>query len=150
MDSHPDATASPASVAPGGKVVVSGDGFLPHEQVKGTLHSTPVALGTETADANGKATFSITVPADLAPGAHSVELVGDTSGVEVTAAITVTGAAGTTGTTVAATNAEGTASSAGELPRTGSSEPAVAGLALLAAGIGLVLATRRRAVAKKG
>jgi LPXTG-motif cell wall-anchored protein len=153
MDTHPGATASPTSVAPGGKVVVSGDGFLPAEKVTGTLHSTPVALGTETADTNGKATFSFTVPNDLAPGAHSVELAGETSGVTVTAAVEVTNATateGTTGTTVATANVEGTASSAGELPRTGSSSPAVAGLALLAAGIVLVLATRRRSAVRKG
>jgi hypothetical protein len=153
MNSHPDATASPSSVAPGGKVVVIGDGFLPQEHVTGTLHSTPIALGTETADANGKASFAFTVPADLAAGSHDVALVGETSGVTVTAVITITpttSTEGTTGTTVAAVNLEGTASSPGELPRTGSSEPAVIGLALLAAGIILVLATRRRALARKG
>ena len=60
----------------GGQLTVSGTGFEPGETVQATLHSTPIDLGTVTADADGAVSLTFTVPADLEPGLHSVDLVG--------------------------------------------------------------------------
>ena len=87
----PTATLSASTVAPGGTLTVSGTGFTPGEPVVATLHSTPIELGTVTADADGVATLTFTVPADLEPGDHRVELVGQRSGVVVSVAFEVLG-----------------------------------------------------------
>ena len=50
---EPGATASAASVIAGGSVTISGVGFAPGETVDVTLSSTPVALGSFTADDAG-------------------------------------------------------------------------------------------------
>ncbi|WP_193509378.1 Ig domain-containing protein [Cryobacterium sp. BB736] len=57
----------------GGEFVVSGGGLIPGSTVAIELHSTPVLLGTVTADASG--TFSLRVPAlpaGIAFGAHRI------------------------------------------------------------------------------
>jgi hypothetical protein len=59
---------------------VVGSGFAPGEQVVGTLHSTPVDLGSVRADADGRATFTVAVPHDLESGQHHVVLAGASSG----------------------------------------------------------------------
>jgi hypothetical protein len=66
-----------ATPAPGTKVVRMYGGFQPYEQVTLTLHSTPVALGTFPADANGVVTVEFTLPAGTPIGAHTLELAGD-------------------------------------------------------------------------
>jgi adhesin/invasin len=60
--------------------VATGRGFLPDDAVSGTLASTPVDLGTRTADANGVVAFTIDLPADLSVGEHTVTLTGEASG----------------------------------------------------------------------
>lgn len=88
---RPTATLSATTVSPGGQLTVSGTGFTPGEPVDVTLHSTAVALGTVIADAEGAAALTFTVPADLEPGEHRVELVGQRSGVRVSVAFEVLG-----------------------------------------------------------
>ncbi|MDR0283711.1 MAG: leucine-rich repeat domain-containing protein [Propionibacteriaceae bacterium] len=66
------------SVAAGASQTSDGLGFLPGEQVVAWLHSTPVNLGTLTADANGKVTVTFTAPSTT--GRHTVEFIGQTSG----------------------------------------------------------------------
>lgn len=60
--------------------VATGRGFLPAEAVSGTLESTPIDLGTRTADAGGGVTFTIDLPAGLSLGEHTVTLTGESSG----------------------------------------------------------------------
>ena len=79
---EPGATASAASVIAGGSVTISGVGFAPGETVDATLSSTPVALGSFTADAAGTVEAPVVIPAYIEPGMHTVTLVGQTSGVE--------------------------------------------------------------------
>ena len=57
-------------------------GSRPGETVDITLHSTPIALGTATADADGTVVGTVTIPADVEPGVHTIVLVGQTSGVD--------------------------------------------------------------------
>jgi uncharacterized repeat protein (TIGR02543 family) len=87
------ASVEPGNVAQGGTITVTGKGFWPGEEVHAVLRSTPVGLGTHTADARGGLTFTATVPAGFAAGAHSVTLTGITSGRSAKAPLTVTAAA---------------------------------------------------------
>jgi hypothetical protein len=145
VDPHPTATVTAGSIEPGATIEVTGRGFLPREDVHGTLHSDPVDLGTETADDDGVVVFAVTLPADLEPGTHNVELVGATSGVVVTADLTVVSeTGGTTPTSVSG----GSTITTTELPRTGNGETGSIGLAVVAAGCALVLATRRGQTAR--
>jgi hypothetical protein len=104
--------------------------------VAATLHSTPIDLGTTTADDEGAVSLTFTVPADLEPGMHSVDLVGATSGTTVSVAFEVT-AAPVTG--------------AAPLPVTGvaTGAQAGAGVALVAIGALFVRIGRKRQVAHR-
>jgi hypothetical protein len=57
-----------------------GTGFQPGEVVTGVMHSTPLALGTQVANAAGTVTFVWTVPTSTDLGVHTVTLTGATSG----------------------------------------------------------------------
>lgn len=75
----PVATLSVNSVAPGGRVAVSGSGFAPNEPIELWLHSTPVRLWSGSADASGAFSQVVTIAADTALGAHRIEVRGATS-----------------------------------------------------------------------
>ncbi len=76
----PTATPQGLTVAPDGSLSASGSGFTPNGGVGVTLHSTPVTLGTATADSHGDVTFAGTLPAGTAPGAHELLLTDETTG----------------------------------------------------------------------
>jgi hypothetical protein len=65
------------AAAPGQKVVKVLKGFKPFEKVTLVLHSTPVELGTFTADANGVVTAEFTIPAGTPLGNHTLAYTGD-------------------------------------------------------------------------
>ncbi|OJX64523.1 MAG: hypothetical protein BGO95_08635 [Micrococcales bacterium 73-13] len=113
---------SVGSVAPEGRLTVSGVGFRPGEQVEVVLHSTPATLGTFTAGASGAFSAAVTIPADAAAGAHTVVSTGLASGRAFSAALTV------------------------ELAATGSDPlaPLLLGLCLVTTGFLFVSARRRR------
>ena len=68
----------PASeLAPGKQVTRVLAGFKPGEKVTLTMHSTPVVLGTFTADANGVVTATYTIPAGAPAGEHTFVYEGD-------------------------------------------------------------------------
>ena len=52
-------------------------GFAAGERVDATVHSTPLALPTATADADGVARWVFQVPADFEPGTHTGVVVGE-------------------------------------------------------------------------
>jgi hypothetical protein len=121
------------SVAPGATVRITGGGYLANSTVTLIVYSEPQVLTTTVADANGNIDVTVTVPAGLAAGDHTLVAAGvDAQGNThyLTLAITVTG--GTTGS--------------GGLANTGASIalPALGGLIALSAGGGLLLAARRR------
>ncbi|WP_133162840.1 beta-N-acetylglucosaminidase domain-containing protein [Arthrobacter glacialis] len=133
-------TLSAGTLAPGGRLTVSGTGFKPGSEASFTLHSTPVLLGTVTADAQGVVTLSVNLPVDVAPGLHSIVIDGvgvDGTSRQLSAPLTITGAATAAVTTPAA--ADGLAS-------TGANATMLGGLAvlLLIAGAGVFAVTRRR------
>lgn len=126
-------TLSAGSGSVGDRITVSGTHFTPGTQVALVFNSTPVTLGTATAQADGTLTFAFSVPT-VPAGAHTVTAsIGGT--VVASAAFTVTAA--------------GTASSSGDpaaLASTGSDVSGMAGLialALLIAGALLMLLRRR-------
>lgn len=81
----PAARLARQSVRPGDIQTVSAAGFEPGEQVTAVQYSTPVVIGTATADAQGTVTFTWQIRADETPGLHRVLLTGEVSGtVEVT------------------------------------------------------------------
>lgn len=118
-----------ATLAPGDRLDVSAWGLAAGETVQVWLNSTPRLLVAQAADADGEIAVSVTVPSDVPAGKHTVRVVGLTSGLELSHALTVMSADG----------------SRGVLGMTGFSI-AVAGLAavLVLAGTGVLLAARAR------
>ena len=107
-------------MAPGGQLTATGSGFLGGEQVQVYVHSTPRFITVGTADAQGKAAITFTVPTDLPVGTHQVELRGVTSGRSLMSG----------SFTVAATS--------GGLPRTGTRAIELVRWGLLFLGLGLL------------
>jgi LPXTG-motif cell wall-anchored protein len=62
------------------KQVVDGYNFQPGESIDGTMHSTPIGLGTEVADLDGRVQFEWTIARDTTLGVHNVVLNGPKSG----------------------------------------------------------------------
>ncbi|GIT81576.1 hypothetical protein LLS1_32450 [Leifsonia sp. LS1] len=133
----PALTLSADSGSIGDTITVAGSNLTPGTAVSFVFHSTPVLLGTATSDANGKLSFTFTVP-NVAAGAHTV-----------TASIGGTVVASTAFTIVAAADpaVTGTGSTASSLASTGSDlsgSAIIAALALLLVGGGLLLRRRPR------
>ncbi|MDD7928442.1 HtaA domain-containing protein [Microbacterium thalli] len=81
-----------ASAAQGGTIDIAGGGFAAGDIVTAIARSEPVTIGTATADAAGRVSWSWMVPTGFAAGAHTLELsVGGTvvasAGFTVTAAV---------------------------------------------------------------
>ncbi|MBN0039202.1 HtaA domain-containing protein [Cellulosimicrobium cellulans] len=91
------ATLSVSQAAPGDEVTISGVGFGAHEAgIRTEIRSTPRTLATGvTANAGGAASSTVTIPTDVAPGEHTLLLIGADH--TASAQITIVGA-GTTGT----------------------------------------------------
>jgi hypothetical protein len=122
----PDGTT--ASVPAGKTITVSGSGYAPFSTVTVLIYSEPRILTTVVADMNGDFTVTVTVPADLAPGQHTLVASGvdDMGNLRfVTLPVTVVGLAAT-GADIAV--------------------PAIGGLATLTAGGALIFVARRRKV----
>lgn len=71
--SSPSVTASPEA-RPGDEIVVRFSGFDAHTEGEVWLHSDPVMLGTFQVDGDGSAVTQFTVPQDVAPGAHTLQI----------------------------------------------------------------------------
>jgi hypothetical protein len=109
-------TVTPSTVSGGNQVTIQSSGWKANSDVTITLHSTPVVLGTVTADASGAVSATETIPSGTAVGSHTIELTGtDPSGAprDVTAQINVT------------------SGGSGSLPRTGAAIAAMVGVALV-------------------
>ena len=67
------------ALAPGTVITLTISYLVPNATYSLTLHSTPIALGSITANGAGTATYQLTIPAGLAAGAHTVAVT-DASG----------------------------------------------------------------------
>jgi hypothetical protein len=143
------------SVKQGAKQSVAGTGFSVGEKVTAVLHSTPVTVGTATANSHGSVELSFTVPKSLATGGHTVTLTGASSGLVATTAFTVTAAAAAVSPTPSGGSA-GTASATGTpaageptlaatgVPLDRMAAAAVVAAGMLLAGAGMLMLGRRR------
>lgn len=133
------AAGSSDKVVAGKTMTVTGSGYMPGSTVTVLIYSAPQVLTTTVADSAGNFSVTVTVPAGLAPGAHTLVASGiDGSGVQrfTTLAVTVsaTGTATVTGAKLANTGADVTL-------------PALGGIATLGLGAGLIAISRRRRTA---
>jgi hypothetical protein len=136
----PTSSVASQTVALGRQQTVVLGGFQPFETVRGTLHSTPVDLGTVRADADGVATFTFDVPAGLEVGSHSVSMTGLVSGTTAELFFTVTGQPAPAAATTAPATTEDLASTGTDaLPLL-----AVGGGLLVAGAAAVTVANRRR------
>lgn len=116
---------------PGGEITVRGTGVASgSDGVRVELHSTPTALGTTAAAADGSFTLRARIPAAVPAGAHSVVVFVD--GVEVARASVTLSASGGANTGLASTGADSGLLIAGAVS------------AALLLGVGAVLVIRRR------
>jgi LPXTG-motif cell wall-anchored protein len=133
------AAGSSDKVVAGKTMTVTGSGYMPGSTVTVLIYSAPQILTTTVADSAGNFSVTVTVPAGLAPGAHTLVASGyDSNGDQrfTTLAVTVS-AAGTatiTGPKLANTGADVTV-------------PALGGIATLGLGAGLIVLSRRRRTA---
>jgi|GEM_PF-3475967 len=72
----PESLNAPASAVAGDTITLTGDGFQPGEALEVWLLSTPVQLAALTADADGAFTTTVTIPTNVPPGAHTLEIRG--------------------------------------------------------------------------
>jgi titin len=123
-----------STVEAGKTVTVKGSGYMPGSAVTVAIYSTPQVLTTTVADINGEFTVTVTVPAGLAAGSHTLVAAGvDSSGAAryVNLVVTVTADGGAK---LANTGADVTL-------------PALGGIAALGLGAGLIVVSRRRSAA---
>ena len=145
-------TPARSTLAVGQQVPLSGSGYLPMSAVQVVVYSTPQVLATVWTDENGAFSTTVTLPADLPVGAHSLVAGGvDPSGnplflrTDITVAAAAPAAVAAPAAAVSASSAP--AAPAGRsLAYTGASVtlPALGGLAALVLGAALVIAGRRR------
>jgi hypothetical protein len=92
-------SASADTVAAGGTLTVTAIGLTPGNDYVVILHSTPAVVGSGTAGATGRMTFTITVPSSTAPGAHTIGIANAAvpDALFATSALTVRAAGGAAG-----------------------------------------------------
>jgi hypothetical protein len=143
-------TEGPLSrVEPGRTLTVVGSGFLPYSTATIVIYSTPQVLGTVLTDAGGNFTATVTVPADLQAGAHSLVASGvapDGSVHALRMDVTVPGAAAPAGSPTSATGpaAAGPGKGLAHTGVDGVVPLALLGAVLVAAGAATVVVARRR------
>ena len=82
------------SVRAGGTLVVTVTGLDAGETLQIWLHPDPVLLSSQVASAAGGATATVTIPATTVAGSYTITVLGGTSGLQASAALTVLAAAG--------------------------------------------------------
>lgn len=117
----------------GGTVAVAGTNWLPESTVVLTFESDPVVVGTPETDGEGSFSTTVTIPSDAEAGQHTLTATGrDQNGdpAQASCPLTVTAGAGP----------------GGEIPVTGTniSLGLIIMGALIAAGIGFLVASRRK------
>lgn len=141
----PRISVAAGSVIAGGEIAVTGANFAPGEVVAFELHSDPTALGSLTADGDGRLSGSLRIPATVPAGSHTLVALGAESAIEASIALQVTAATGTGSGSGSASTPPVRGAAATGLANTGAEFPGgilIAGLFLALCG-GVLL--RRRA-----
>ncbi|CAN5308616.1 hypothetical protein BH10ACT7_BH10ACT7_31330 [soil metagenome] len=73
-------TAAAQETLPGGATTFEASGFDPYENVAVTIYSTPYFAGWFRANASGVVAGSFTLPHSVAPGSHTLQVVGQNLG----------------------------------------------------------------------
>ena len=160
-DGHP--VTAGGVLEPGQRVTLTASGFQPGEKVSVILESKPVTLATTTASSTGAVKVTVTLPAELAAGSHTLVLRGALADAVFPFTVEAAQATGTPtpvgsnpgGGTPGGTAPTGGTAPAGGNPATGSGGglastgavvlPALgAGAAFLLAGLVFVTGARRR------
>lgn len=84
----PQISLSAATVTVGEPLTISVTGAQAGEALSFTLHSDVVQLGTATADENGNAALTATIPANVPAGTHTVMVDGEATHLEKTVTVT--------------------------------------------------------------
>ncbi|MEE6295661.1 phosphodiester glycosidase family protein [Georgenia wangjunii] len=147
---------SARSVAVGGELVVTAQGFLPDEQVEIELLGGGVLAAVATDD-NGIVSATVRIPAGTPVGEHVLAVTGLASGLVAEVELTVTAATspggdptggadddGVSGDGTDGVSGDGTAGGGGSLPSTGAPVEALAGGALVLLLAGLMVGVVRR------
>jgi len=122
-------SVSDTEVVPGEAIVFSGGGFAANSNINIELRSTPVSLGSTTADDSGNFSVEVVIPPETAPGQHELAAIGvDPDGNPLTVVLPITVVAAGDG------SSSSTAGGGGTLPVTGSDIGRFVGL-----GLGLIL-----------
>ncbi|UWF77929.1 ExeM/NucH family extracellular endonuclease [Microbacterium neungamense] len=132
------------TVAAGGSVTVTGEGFDAGIELVLELRSDPVRLATVTTGEDGRFSVTVAIPKDTAPGRHTLAAV-QPDGAEATAPLVVTAAQSGGGNGKPGAGA-GSGSGSGDLASTGADPVPYAVLSALLLTLGLaIVAARRRA-----
>jgi hypothetical protein len=111
-DGTPSLTCRPTSVAPGAAVDCEANGFRTGSEVTFTLTAPAVTATARAEGADGKAAATLTVPDDTPEGPTKVTATGsaasDGAPLELSADLTITASATTTGSTPDGTTTDGT------------------------------------------
>ncbi|MEP6599503.1 MAG: hypothetical protein ABJB98_08680 [Actinomycetota bacterium] len=86
----PSSRLTAGTVGAGGKLTVTGYGFAAGELVDVVLHSSPTTVGGATVAPDGGATLTFNLPRSASAGAHTVEMIGRSSGLSASSAVTIT------------------------------------------------------------
>lgn len=150
----PSGSLSATTLPAGAELIISGKNFKPGTSATFSLHSDPIVLGSSAVAKDGTVTLATKVPANVPAGAHTVVIKGaDAAGeaAEVSIALTVTAAGGSTAAVPSASATDAASNPvAGKdtngLANTGSASTTgfLLGLALLLAGAASVGLVRRR------
>ena len=136
-------TLSDTTLVGGQPVTITAGSFLEGATVSFSFASDPVTLGSATANADGRATLTASIPGNASPGQHTITASGDSvdGPLLVSSTVTVSGGAADTPATT----------SAAELPPTGvgdaTSMAAIVAVIALALGGALLFIVRRRSYA---
>lgn len=130
--------------APGSKQPIEGKGYKPGSKVDVYAESTPIFLGSFTANAQGVISGEVTIPLGLSVGAHSIVMRGISptgTPIVLREGITITAA-----NAAAARGNSGRGNGIGALPTTGGEIASVTavGIALVGVGAAAVYSGRRR------
>jgi hypothetical protein len=132
----------------GATVTISGSGYKAGSTVVLTFYSTPVSAGSATVSSGGTFSATVTVPAGVGTGSHTLLATGlDASGnVKFTAKAVTVAAAAATSPATSTTGSSTTAASGAALPITGVNMPRllVAAFTLFTLGLFVVAATDER------